>query len=221
MPPIQAIIFDNDGILVDSEPIWDASRLEMAAERNKEWNKDDHRAVMGTSTAEWTDYMIQRMDLDMSPDEVIAEMVEKMAASYNRQIPWKPGATAAVAYAASHFTTAVASGSQADLLKIVTSDDAIRDYLQVVVSSDEPEVARGKPNPDVYLECAKRLGIAPENCLCIEDSANGIRAGHAAGMIVVAVPEEEFMPPPDVMALAHHTLETLEDFPALLDRLRG
>ncbi|MEL6150062.1 MAG: HAD family phosphatase [Chloroflexota bacterium] len=215
---LEAVIFDNDGLLVDSEPVWDAARAAMAADNGKTWDENDHKAVMGVSTQEWADYMIRRLELTMSPEAVVQQIIDRMSAMYHERIPFLPGAVAAVELAARHLPTAIASGSHPALLNIVTGDAALQPHLAHVVSADE--VARGKPHPDVYIETAARMGVAPANCLCLEDSGNGILAGKAAGMIVIAVPDERFPPAPEKLAQADHVLDSLETFPALFEQLR-
>lgn len=215
---LEAVIFDNDGLLVDSEPVWDKARASMAAERGKDWNEDDHKAVMGVSTQEWADYMIQRLALDMPAQAVIQQIIDRMSAMYRERIPYLPGALEAVALAAQHLPTAVASGSHPALLAIVTNDPPLAAHLKLVVSADE--VARGKPHPDVYLEAAKRLGVNPNNCLCLEDSGNGILSGKAAGMTVIAVPDGRFPPKPEKLEQADYVLQGLDEFPALFATLR-
>ena len=100
---------------------------------------------------------------------------------------------------------------------MLQGDAPLRDNLKLVVSGDE--VPNGKPAPDVYLETAKRLGVNPENCLCLEDSGNGILSGKSAGMTVIAVPDERFPPKPEKLAQADYVLKSLEEFPALFEKL--
>lgn len=207
---IKAVIFDMDGLLVDSEPVWDQARAGMAAEAGKDWNKNDHKAVMGVSTQEWVDYMIQRLELTLTSAEVEHEIISRMVAMYETGIPYLPGAVEAVALAAQHYPTALASGSHRSLIDTVTQDAAMRDKFQVILSADE--VGPGKPNPAVYLETAKKLGFAPESCLCLEDSGNGILAGVRAGMKVIAVPDARFSPKEDILSQAHLILPSLTDF---------
>jgi HAD superfamily hydrolase (TIGR01509 family) len=216
---IEAVIFDNDGLLVDSEPVWDHVRAGMAAERGVDWNTDDHKAVMGVSTQEWADYMIQRLKLDVPAETVIQMVIERMQASYRESIPFLPGALAAVELAASHLPTAIASGSHPALLDIITADERLNPHLQLVLSADK--VGRGKPHPDVYLETARQLGVSPGNCLVLEDSGNGILAGKAAEMIVIAVPDDRFPPSEDKLSQADYVLISLKDFPALFAELRA
>jgi HAD superfamily hydrolase (TIGR01509 family) len=202
---IEAVIFDMDGLLVDSEPYWDKARRQIAVEAGKEWHEDDHRACMGVSTLDWANYM-----LDMSPQEVQDRVIGKILEFYARGIPYMPGAEEAVALAARRYPTGLASGSHRRLIEAVIDDPPMRGKFQVVVCSDD--VPAGKPAPDVYLEVARRLGVVPERCLCLEDSASGILAGRAAGMQVIAVPDERFMPALEVLRQADVVLPSLTEF---------
>ena len=172
---IQAVIFDMDGLLVDSEPVWDRARRSMAERAGKSWTEEDHEAVMGVSTREWADYMIDRLELSLAPQAVVDEVIGRMVEMYQSGIPWFPGALEAVDLAARHFRTALASGSHPTLVDAVTSDAAVEGKFQVIVSADE--VGAGKPAPDVYLAAAERLGVEPASCVCLEDSANGEPGG--------------------------------------------
>jgi HAD superfamily hydrolase (TIGR01509 family) len=204
---IEAVIFDMDGLLVDSEPVWDRARRSMADEAGRPWTADDHKAVMGVSTQEWAEYMIARLALTLTPQEVIDRIIERMVEMYRAGIPWLPGALDAVNLAARHFRTALASGSHPTLVEAVTADAAIQGKFQVIVSADE--VGAGKPAPDVYLVAAERLGVEPASCVCLEDSGNGILAGVRAGMQVIAVPDPRFPPAKAALDQAHLVLPSL------------
>ena len=208
---IDAIIFDLDGLLVDSEPCWDAARAEMAAEAGvPDWNREDHHACMGVSTREWAEYMIRRLHLDLTWEETAERIVQKMQAMYARRIPFLPGAVEAVALAAAHYPVGLASGSERRLIDIVVADPAMAGKFRTVVCTDT--MPRGKPAPDVYLAAAAGLRVSPERCVCLEDSGNGILAGAAAGMKVIAVPDPRFPPKPAALARAHLVLDSLRGF---------
>jgi beta-phosphoglucomutase-like phosphatase (HAD superfamily) len=206
---LKAVIFDMDGLLVDSEPVWDGARRSMADEAGRPWTSDDHRAVMGVSTEEWAAYMIDRLGLTLSPDAVIDAVIGRMVEMYRAGIPWFPGAVEAVDLAASRYPTALASGSHPTLIEAVTTDPTMEGKFKVVVAADE--VGVGKPAPDVYLVAAKRLGVDPGDCVCLEDSGNGILAGVRAGMKVIAVPDPRFPPADDVLGQADLVLDSLAD----------
>jgi HAD superfamily hydrolase (TIGR01509 family) len=215
---IEAVIFDIDGLLVDSEPCWDEARRLMAAEAGKTWTAADHQACMGVNTLAWARYMIARLDLALPPEEVIDVIVGKMLAIYARGIPYMPRAVDAVALAAQHYPVGVASGSHRSLIDAVTADKALAGKLQAVVCADE--VPAGKPAPDVYLAAARLLGVPAARCVCVEDSGSGILSGRAAGMKVVAVPDARFAPPSTILDQADVLLPNLEAFDlALLERL--
>jgi beta-phosphoglucomutase-like phosphatase (HAD superfamily) len=204
---IEAVVFDMDGLLVDSEPAWDAARRWMADEAGMAWTAQDHQAVMGVSTAEWTAYMIERLQLSMPPVEVEARIIGRMVDGYHSGVPYLSGAVEAVELVTARYPAAIASGSHPALIEAVTSDQALRGRFKVVLSADE--VGAGKPAPDVYIAAAERLGVAPPDCVCLEDSGNGILSGVRAGMRVIAVPDERFPPPDDVLGLAHVVLGSL------------
>ncbi len=207
---IDAIIFDMDGLLVDSEPYWDQARKIMAAEAGIDWNSNDHKAVMGVSTQEWVEYMIARLSLTISPAEVEGTIISNMRNLYRERIPFLPGAEDSVALAAKHFPTGLASGSPRSLIETVTGSASLIGKFQAIFSGDE--VSSGKPSPDIYLTTAEALGIAPEKCVCLEDSGNGILAGKNAGMKVIAVPDPRFAPSAEKLAQADIVLNSLQEF---------
>lgn len=207
---IEAVIFDMDGLLIDSEPVWDRARARMAARLGQNWDKRDHQAVMGVSTSEWADYMKDKWNLTMSREEVIQEIVGRMQSFYREKIPFRQNAVASVELAVQHYRAALASGSEGSLIELVTTSPELDGKLEIILSADK--VARGKPKPDVYLEAARLLGVAPENCVCVEDSQNGILAGLNAGMKVIAVPDPDFPVDEKVLAKVDAVLTSLDEF---------
>ena len=218
LQPIQAVIFDLDGLLVDSEPCWDSVRKAWAVERGVlDWGPEDHRACMGVNTEVWAQHMTRRLSLELPLEAVIERVVADMRATYRRAIPYKPGAVAAVALAAAHFPVGLASGSEKSLIEIVVADPALRGKFAAVVCADD--MPAGKPAPDVYLAAARQLGVDPAACVCLEDSGAGIQSGKAAGMRVIAVPDPRFPLKPALLALADLQLASLEELD--LAALRG
>ena len=201
-----------DGLLVDSEPYWDEARKMLAIDVgvNWDWNADDQKAVMGSSTREWVDYLIKRFNLKLSPMSVQEKIIANMVNLYRQQIPFLPGARETVALAAKNFITGLASGSPRSLIDSVTDDPALRGKFEVALSGEQFE--RGKPAPDIYLATAAELEVQPGECVCFEDSGNGILAGKRAGMKVVAVPDNRFNPAVEIVAQADVVLESLHDF---------
>lgn len=206
---IEAVVFDLDGVLLDTEQVWDEVREALARERRGRWHDRAQADMMGMSSTEWSRYMHEVIGLPESPEEIDAEVVERMLARYRRELPLIDGAVEAVRRIGSSFPIAVASSSNRPLIDAVLTGAGIRHLFRTTVSSEE--VARGKPAPDVYLEAARRLGIEPTRCAAVEDSANGIRAAHAAGMRVLAHPNALYPPAPDALALADVKLSSLGD----------
>ena len=216
--PIEAIVFDMDGVLVDSEVYWDKSRIEFARDRGKVWTDDYQRLAMGRSTVGWAQVMQDKLALDESIDEIIAEMKARVIAHYEERMPARPGALESVAEMERHFRVGLASGSPTEIIKAVLRITGLDQIFEVMIYGDE--VARGKPAPDIYLEALKRLGVAPAASLGIEDSANGLRSLKAARMFAVAAPSPDYPLPDDILALAHAHITTLEDFtPDLVRRI--
>jgi HAD superfamily hydrolase (TIGR01509 family) len=207
---IKAVVFDLDGLLVDSEPHWEEARRQMAIGHGKEWTPDDQRECMGVSTLTWANYMIRRLELDLSPEQVVDRVVGAMQALYARRVPYLPGGIEAVDLAARYYLTGLASGSHRRLIDLVINDAPMRSKFKVVVCSDE--VVAGKPAPDVYFEAARRLGVEGRNCVCLEDSANGVLAGKRAGMQVIAVPDYRFPFSPEILHQASIVLSSLREF---------
>jgi HAD superfamily hydrolase (TIGR01509 family) len=197
---IEAVVFDLDGVIVDSEQVWDDVRERLAKERGGRWHEGAQAAMMGMSSPEWSAYMHDEIGLSESPEEINEEVVRRMLARYGDELPLIDGAVEAVRRLADAFPLAVASSSNRPLIETVLREARIDDRFDAVVSSEE--VAAGKPAPDVYLEAARRLGVEPTHAAAIEDSSNGIRAAHAAGMRVIAVPNTHYPPSEDAVALA-------------------
>lgn len=208
-PTIEAVVFDLDGVLLDSEHIWDEVREELARERGGRWHERAQADMMGMSSTEWSRYLHDVIGLSDSPEEISAEVVRRMRARYEDGLPLVDGAVAAVERLAGAFRLALASSSNRPLIDLVLERSGLAALFEATVSSEE--VARGKPAPDVFLEAARRLGVPPERCAAVEDSANGIRAAHAAGMRVVAIPNRRYPPPPDALALADVVLASLAE----------
>ena len=213
-----AIVFDLDGVLVDSEQVWDDVRRELVAARGGRWRDEATRAMQGMSTPEWSAYLAGSLGTPGTAEELAEAVIAAMADRYRAAVPLLPGAVDAVTALAGRWPLAVASSSPPALIEAVLAAAGIADRFRAVVSSEE--VPRGKPAPDVYLAAADRLGADPTRCVAIEDSANGLRAADAAGMTVVAVPNPHFPPPADALELAAATVPTPADLtPELIGSL--
>ena len=198
-----AALFDLDGVLVDSEQVWDEVRRAVVAERGGRWTDEATTAMQGMSTPEWARYLTT-LGAAGSADELARVVIEAMADRYREHVPLLPGAVDAVVALSGRWPLAVASSSPPDLIRVVLAAAGLTDRFRVTVSSEE--VPRGKPAPDVYLAAATKLAADPAACVAVEDSANGLRAAAAAAMVVVAVPNPHFPPPADVLALARATV---------------
>jgi HAD superfamily hydrolase (TIGR01509 family) len=205
---VTAVVFDLDGILVDSEHVWDEVREEFARERGGAWHDGAQRAMMGMSSPEWSRYMHDTIGLTEPPAEINRIVVERMLEHYAEGPPWIPGALDAVHRMAAAFRLGLASSSNRELIDTVLEAGRLTALFEATVSSEE--VARGKPAPDVYLEAARRLGLVPELCVAIEDSHNGIRSAKAAGMTCIAIPNDRF-PPGDAVSEADAVLGSIAE----------
>ena len=191
--PIEAVLFDLDGVIVDSEPWWHAVRVEWAAARGLTWTEDDNRACMGRNSRDWARIMQERLRLDLTIPQIERVIMDALVEKYAHEpAPRVPGAVEAVARIAASFPSAIASSAHPAVIRAALRSVGLAECFRVIVSADD--VPAGKPAPDVYLEAARRLGVPPERCLVVEDSLNGVLAGRAAGMTVVLVPNPSFLP---------------------------
>jgi HAD superfamily hydrolase (TIGR01509 family) len=206
---IQAVVFDLDGVLLDSEHVWDEVREALARERGGRWHDRAQADMMGMSSPEWSRYMHDVIGLAETPAEISAEVVRRMQGRYAAELPLIEGAVDAVQRLARSLRLALASSSNRPLIDTVLETSGLAALFETTVSSEE--VPHGKPAPDVFLEAARRLGVGPHACAAVEDSANGIKAARAAGMRVVAIPNHRYPPPEGVLALADVVLESIDD----------
>ncbi len=206
---IEAIVFDMDGVLVDSEHLWDEIREQLARERGGRWHDRAQRDMMGMSSPEWSVYMHDVIGLAESPAEINAEVVRQLLARYREALPLLPGAVEAVERLSERWLLGLASSSNREVIDAVLAAAGIAGRFRATVSSEE--VARGKPAPDVYLEAARRLGVDSRRCAAVEDSRNGIRSAKAADMRVVAIPNPRYPPGEDALADADLVLRSLDE----------
>jgi HAD superfamily hydrolase (TIGR01509 family) len=213
---IDAVVFDLDGVLLDSEQVWDEVREQLTRERGGTWSERAQTDMMGMSSPEWSRYMHDVVGLRESPEEINDEVVRRLLERYRERLPLLPGALEAVRGLAARWPLGLASSSNRPVIDAFLDAAGVRDLFAATVSSEE--VGRGKPAPDVFLEAARRLDVPPERCAAIEDSANGLRSAAAAGMVVVAVPNAHYPPPDDALALAQNVVRSLDELtPALLE----
>jgi HAD superfamily hydrolase (TIGR01509 family) len=199
-----AVIFDLDGVILDSEQLWDEVREQLVRERGGGWHERAHVEMMGMSSVEWARYMHDELGVPNPPEEISGEVVRRMEQAYRERLPLIEGATEAVERLAARWPLGLASSSNRELIDLALEVSGLARFFRATVSSEE--VARGKPAPDVYLEAARRLNYPPERCAAIEDSVNGIHSAKAAGMRVVAIPNPHFPPDAASLELAELTL---------------
>jgi HAD superfamily hydrolase (TIGR01509 family) len=200
---IEAVIFDLDGVLIDSEPVWEEVRRGLVAERGGHWAADAQRKLMGMSTPEWARYLSADLGVGLPPDQVAGEVVER----YREHLPLLPGAVEAVSRLAARWPLGLASSAPAVLIETVLQAAGLRPDFQVTMSTEQ--VPQGKPAPDIYLAVARRLGVAPASGAAVEDSSNGLRSAAAAGRHGLAIPHPRYPPEPDALARAGLVLPSL------------
>lgn len=205
---IEAVVFDMDGVLLESEEVWDAVRERYVRERGGRYDDEGQRAMMGMSAPEWSTFLAEDAGVPGTPEQINQDIVDLMLEAYRRELPLLPDAVDVVRRLAAQFPLALASSSNRAIFEEVLRLAGLADAFRVTVSSEE--VPRGKPAPDVYLEAARRLGVTPERCAAVEDSHSGIRSAQAAGMRVIAIPNASYPPDASALALADITLESLD-----------
>ncbi|QGN45766.1 HAD family hydrolase [Micromonospora sp. WMMD558] len=213
-----AVIFDLDGVIVDSEPVWEEVRRAYVAAHGGTWQADTQRRLMGMSTGEWSRHLSGELGVDRTPEQVAAEVVEEMTRRYAERVPLIDGADQVVRRVAGRWPLGLASSSPTRLIAAALAATGLTDVFGATLSTEE--TARGKPAPDVYLAVAERLGVDPARCVAVEDSSNGVRSAAAAGMAVVAVPHGAYPLDPDAERLAALALGSIGELtPEVVARL--
>lgn len=211
---IEAVVFDLDGVIVDSESVWDEARRRYVDAHGGRWREGATRDMMGMSSLEWSRYVREQLEVDRPAEVISTEVAGAVADLYRARLPLIDGAVAAVDRLADRWPLGLASSSNREVIDQVLELSGLAARFAVTVSSEE--VGSGKPAPDVYLEAARLLGVAPELCAAIEDSHNGIHSAHAAGMRVIAIPNAEFSPGDDALAAADVVLDAIDELRAEL-----
>jgi HAD superfamily hydrolase (TIGR01509 family) len=205
---VEAVVFDLDGVLLDSEVIWNEVKREVVVETGGRWRDDAPRQMMGMSSGEWSRYLHDELAVPLEPAEIDAAVVARVADRYRRDLPLIPGAPAAVERLAARWPLGLASSSNRPIIDLALAAGGLARWFRTSISSEE--VGHGKPAPDVYLAAVAELGVAPEKAAAIEDSANGILAARAAGMRVVAIPNPDYPPGDDALGAADLVLDSLD-----------
>ena len=212
-----AVIFDLDGVLMDSEQRWNGAKEALVRETGGGWRDEAPAVMMGMSSTEWAGYLRNELRVPMDVEAISRDVVRRMEDGYRQSLPLLPGADAAVRALGARWPLGLASSSNREIIDLVLELAGFGDAFLVTVSSEEVE--RGKPAPDVYLAAARRLGVDPARCVAIEDSSNGLRSADAAGMTVIAVPNPHYPPAPDALALAAASVPVVgEVTPQLVER---
>jgi HAD superfamily hydrolase (TIGR01509 family) len=211
-------VLDMDGVLIEGEEVWDAVREQLVRERGGRWTSGAQAAMMGMSSPEWSRYMARELGVPMEPAAISSETVAGVAARYAEGLPLVHGAVEVVRELAGQWPLGLASSANRPIIELVLDRSGLAGCFRATVSSEE--VARGKPDPDVYLEAAAQVGVPPERCAAVEDSASGLRSAAAAGMWVVAVPNRRYPPPAELVQAADLVLTDLRELnPAAIEGL--
>jgi HAD superfamily hydrolase (TIGR01509 family) len=206
---LDAVIFDLDGVLVDSESVWDQARRGVVADNGGAWKPEATRAMMGMSSPEWSRYLRDELGVALEPEEINGRVVQRVLAAYRHEVPVLPGALQAVRRLAARWPLGLASSANRPVIDAVLDTTGLADCFAATVSAEEVE--HGKPAPDVYLAAVRKLGVQPPTAAAVEDSSNGLRSAAAADMVVIAIPNREFAPDDDALALADLVLDSIKD----------
>lgn len=217
---VAAVIFDLDGVIVDSEPVWEEVRRAYVSAHGGTWQADSQRRMMGMSTGEWSRYLSGELGVDRTAEQVATEVVTEMSRRYAHRVPLVHGGVDAVRRMAGRWPLGLASSSPTRLIRTALDATGLSDTFDATLSTEETR--HGKPAPDVYLAVAERLGVDPARCVAVEDSANGVRSAAAAGMAVVAVPHGAYPLEPDAERLAAVVLSSIDELtPEVVATVRG
>ena len=214
MQRLSAVIFDLDGVLLESEQVWSAAKRELTIERGGVWSETAEREMLGMSSTEWSRYMRDQLRVPMQPSEISAAVVELVASRYREELPLIDEADAAVRALGARFRLGLASSSNRQIIDLVLELTGWAALFSVTVSSEE--VTHGKPAPDVYLETVRHLGVTAGSCAAIEDSGAGIRSALAAGLTVVAIPNRAYPPDPEILRQADVVLDSLSQLEVVI-----
>lgn len=213
----EAILFDLDGVLIDSEALWDEVRRAFVQEHGGIWTAEAQTRMMGVRPDIWPRYMAEELRVPLTPTAIHAGVLEMLQERYRRDLPVIPGARSAVRELAREWPLAVASSSDRHLIELVLEQAELEECFTAVVSTEE--VPRGKPAPDVYLKAAESLRVAPSSCAAVEDSEPGIRSAVAAGCGVIAIPNRDFPPSEATLGTADVVLPSIRQLDAAVVRL--
>jgi HAD superfamily hydrolase (TIGR01509 family) len=204
---VEAVVFDLDGVLVDTEPVWAAVRQELTVSSGGHWTDEAAAPMLGMSGPEWSAYIHDELEVPLPPAEIHERVVNEVVARIRQGLSPIPGALEAVARIAARWPVAVASSADRPVIEAALAATGLGEWLHVIVTSEE--AGGGKPAPDVFLLAAERLRVAPREAAGVEDSPNGMRAVKAAGMVLIAIPNPSTPVDEDALALADLVLDSI------------
>lgn len=206
---IEAVIFDLDGVIIDTEMVWEEVRRGYVDEFGREFLPDSQDRMMGMSTGEWSAHLADEVGIPRTAKEVAADVLGRMAGRYKKALPLIPGSVETVRALGDRYRLALASSSARILIDQVLETAGLTGAFELTLSTEE--VPRGKPAPDVYLTAVAKLGLTPEVCAAVEDSSNGLRSAAAAGLTVIAVPHGVYPPADDALAGARLVVSSVTE----------
>lgn len=205
-----AVIFDMDGLLVDSEPLWQEVEDNLLTRRGYNINPEIRHSLIGMRMADFWGAMVREYQIPESPDTLIREVTHDMVTAIPGHVDQRPGAQELLDFLHAHgVPCAIASSSPMAIIRAVVDSEGWHDHFKAFVSGDQ--VPNGKPAPDIYLEAARQLGANPADCLSLEDSRNGARAAAAAGTVCYAVPDLSHGHPDQFAEITPHVYASLHD----------
>jgi HAD superfamily hydrolase (TIGR01509 family) len=211
----RAIIFDLDGVLADSEPWWNKIDAQLLREYGATYHGEYHREVLGVSYPIAIEFYKKKFGISAPTEEMMKRRGEIATEFFANRVGLFPSTKKVLEELRDmKLRLAVATSSVSTSARPFLDRHQLTSFFDVVITGDEIE--RGKPAPDIYLQTAKKLGIAAEECLVIEDSLSGIAAAKAAKMRVAAIPDRRFVDPRDYEQESDYLLNDLSEIPALV-----
>ncbi len=208
LDPDHAVVFDMDGVILDSEPVWERVMHELFAAHNRRFTDFDQSAFMGgDNSLQWASYLRRFGGIPLEDREILAWVTGRLIGHFSERLPMMPGAAEAVARLASSYRLALASSSPREIIAFVLERSGLQRFFTAWASSDD--VPRGKPAPDVYQRACALIQTDPVDCVAVEDSSVGIQAAHSAGLRVIAIPHPSVSPDPASFELADLALPSI------------
>ncbi|HEX3421253.1 MAG TPA: HAD family phosphatase [Candidatus Udaeobacter sp.] len=215
-----AVTFDLDGVLADSEPWWNQIDAKLLAEYGITYRGEHHQDVLGVSYRLAVEFYRNAFHISASVEELMRRRGEIATDFFANRVGLFPSANATLEILHEmKLHLAVATSSVSESARPFLERTGIRNFFDVIITGDE--VLRGKPHPDIYLQIEKRLGIASEACLVIEDALAGVTAAKAANMRVAAIPDTRFVDPREYETQADYVLGSLSEIPGLIRRVNA